>query len=92
MNANLLPKRATVHEKTVQRAAELAEAADAKVHSIRSGYQHRTVIHRVKVDPRVWEAALALADGDALRIAVVHSTEIIVLNNPQKGNRHHVHA
>lgn len=73
-----LPQMASVHEKTVQRAEELASSAT--IHSIRTGHRIRTVTHYAKVDPRVWETALRLANGDPHRIRVVHATEVIVLN------------
>lgn len=86
---NALPKVATVHEKTVKKAAELAEQADAKVHRIRTGHQTRSTVHHLKIDHRVWSTALELAGGDAKRITVVHEGEVIVHNHPQKGNKHH---
>lgn len=77
-----LPQVARVHESTVKRAQEHADAA--KVHRIRTGHQHRTVTHYIKVDPRVWKAALGLAEGDATRITVVHKTEVIVNNHSKR--------
>jgi hypothetical protein len=85
MNATL-PKIATVHETTVKKAQALVDDA-AKVHRIRTGHQHRTVTHYVKVDPRVWKAALKIANGDQTRITVVHETEVIVRNDSKKKGR-----
>lgn len=79
-----LPKVATVHEKTVKKAQAIIDAQDAKVYSIRSGHQRRSVVHKVKVDPRVWQTALRLAGGNATLLTVVHSTEVIVHNHPQR--------
>jgi hypothetical protein len=80
-----LPKTATVHEKTVQRAQDLVEnPVGSRVHSIKTGHQHRTVTHYVKVDPRVWKAALRLAKGDPTRIRVVHESEVIVTNHSKR--------
>ena len=82
-----LPRVATVHEKTVQRAQEIVDQPIAKVHSLRTGHQRRTATHYVKVDPRVWKTALRLAKGDPNRLTVVHETEVIVHNHPRKGHR-----
>lgn len=82
MNATL-PKVATVHESTVKKAQALIDG-QAKVHRIRTGHQHRTVTHYVKVDSRVWSAALKIAKGDATRITVVHETEVIVNNHSKR--------
>lgn len=82
MNATL-PKIATVHESTVKKAQALVDE-QAKVHRIRTGHQHRTVTHYVKVDPRVWAAAMELAQGDSTRIRVVHAEEVIVTNHSKK--------
>lgn len=82
MNATL-PKIATVHESTVKKAQALVDE-QAKVHSIRTGHQRRTVTHYVKVDPRVWKTALRLANGDATRLTVVHETEVIVNNHSKR--------
>lgn len=77
-----LPQIATLHESTVKAAQQHVDAA--KVHSIRTGHQHRTVTHYIKVDPRVWSAALDLANGDPTRIRVVHETEVIVTNQSRR--------
>lgn len=81
MNA-ALPQVARIHESTVKDAQKHADAA--KVHRIRTGHQHRTVTHYIKVDPRVWSTALGLAGGDATRITVVHETEVIVRNHSKR--------
>jgi hypothetical protein len=77
-----LPKMVNVHEKTVKRAQEHADKA--KVYRIRTGHQHRTATHYVKVDSRVWETAMDLAGGDPTRITVVHATEVIVNNHSNR--------
>ena len=41
----------------------------------------RHAVETVTVDPRVWAAALMLADGDALRIEVIHAEDVIVHND-----------
>jgi len=40
----------------------------------------RHAVEVVTVDPRVWRTALELADGDALRIQVIHAEDVIVHN------------
>ena len=41
----------------------------------------RHAVEVVTVDPRVWRAALELANGDALRIEVVNAEDVIIHNN-----------
>lgn len=79
-----LPKMVNVHEKTVKRAQEHADSSKAKVHRIRTGHQHRTATHYIKVDGRVWETAMEIAGGDPTRITVVHATEVIVNNHSNR--------
>ena len=38
-------------------------------------------IQIIRVEPRVWAAAMKLADNDAPRIEVVHSGEVVVHNS-----------
>lgn len=40
----------------------------------------------LRVHPAVWDEAMQLADGDALRICVKSVTEVIVFNNRQWRN------
>lgn len=41
-------------------------------------------ITTLRVDPRIWEAALSISQGDAHRIEVISELEVIVHNNPRK--------
>lgn len=41
----------------------------------------------VRVDPRVWQAALDLAGGDVSRLTVVSPTEVTVHNSPDRRRR-----
>lgn len=41
----------------------------------------------VQVDPQVWRAALTAAGGDAGRLEVVSTTEVLVRNHPRGGPR-----
>lgn len=37
----------------------------------------------ITVDPRVWKAALQLAEGNARRIQIVSETEVIIHDSPE---------
>jgi hypothetical protein len=43
-------------------------------------------VYRVKVDPRVWRTALALADRDVARLEVRSATEVVVHNTADRAS------
>lgn len=67
-----LPKIATVHERTVRRAAEHVErAGEAPPRARAAEARPRTSrAEHIVVDPRVMKTALRLADGDASRLQI----------------------
>lgn len=65
----------SVHPKTITEFSEKPKS------SRKRGSNKSSKITKVTVDPRIWETALKLAEGDALRIKVIHETEVIVLNH-----------
>lgn len=71
-----------MHESTVKKAADLAANPVGKVRKRHTPRKARTRVSRVKVDPRVWDAAMKLAKGDPSRLTVVHATEVVVHNHP----------
>lgn len=46
-----------------------------------SGRKYRFKVSTVKPNPKVWNLALKLANGDTKRIFVKSSTECVVVNN-----------
>lgn len=46
----------------------------------KSTRRQRTSVAVIKVNEAVWQTAMDLADGDALRVTVVSETEVIVRN------------
>lgn len=72
-----ITKDASLHERTVQKIAAEQVAVARRVRSMN---RRTSGAWSIKVDPRVWAVALELADGDALRIRVIHSTEVLVVN------------
>lgn len=79
----MAPVRRTVqvHPQTVSEASE-----GKHLHRSRRAPGARSTfeVHVLKVDSRVWDVAMGLADGDARRLQVVSSEEVIVLNHPRK--------
>jgi hypothetical protein len=74
-------KDASLAEKTVQTAAELAQAKHRKERALEGRPRSSKVQIVQVVDPRVWSEALALAGGDARRISVISETEVRVMNS-----------
>jgi hypothetical protein len=72
---------ASLHEKTVQSAAELALEKGRKERAAEVRPRSSKVQVVRVVDPRVWGQALALADGDAHRLEVLSETEVRVKNS-----------
>jgi hypothetical protein len=74
-----LPKVATVHEKTVTRAAEHAAQHAVRPARTRSeSRQSARLTTSVTVHPDVLRAALKLAGGDASRLTILSATEVRV--------------
>lgn len=69
-----------LHPETVSKGEELAKEAKRNK---RKPYKPRIKTDHIKVDPRVWEKAMELAEGEHRRLYVQSSTEIIVMNNPK---------
>lgn len=72
---------ASLHEKTVQNAAQLALEDQRKERAL-EGRPRTTKAQTIRVvDQRVWRRALGLAGGDARRLEVVSETEVRVRNS-----------
>jgi hypothetical protein len=69
----LHPKTVSEHEQHVKK-----RRGQAKV-------RKNGKVRHVKVDSRVWGAAMELAEGDRQRLEVKAPDEVVVLNNPRRG-------
>jgi len=72
---------ASLHESTVQSAADLAAQYETPRRGRGPDKSSRKVQIVRQVDPQVWKTALGLADGDAKRLVVRSSTEVVVKNS-----------
>jgi hypothetical protein len=70
-----MSRDASLHEKTVQRVAELEQPRRRRV----TTSTRRTInSYTVKVDERVMATARRIANGDMTRIKIVNAEEVIV--------------
>lgn len=74
-------RTANVHETTVKRAHELARLAKKRKGR---GEAKNSRVQSVVIDPRVWQTAMELANGDVTRIQVISETEVLVVNQSRK--------
>jgi len=71
---------AVLDEASVQQADQ--RAADWKQPRRRAPRTPTAPLLTIRVDPRIWASALAIADGNAKRIQVHSTTDVTVHNNP----------
>lgn len=72
----------TLHPETVANAEVVARQVKAKRTKVTRRVK-AVEIKTVKVDPRVMEAALELAEGDYRRLTIEHDGSVIIWNNPR---------
>jgi hypothetical protein len=75
----MVRKRASVHPKTVTKVSK-GHHTKAKPKRKPARKHPKLEVH-IKVDPRVWEKALELCEGEPSRIEVISSEEVIVHNS-----------
>jgi hypothetical protein len=71
-----------LHPETIARAEEVAKEVKPRRRLV-SRKVKAVTIKTVKVDPRVMEAALKLANGDHSRLTIEHDGSVIVWNYPR---------
>jgi hypothetical protein len=79
----MVQKTAGVHEKTVQRAEELAGEHVPKRRG--RGRQINSSVQQIKVHPRVLEEAKRLAAGRDVRLRIVDANTVVIENRPPLG-------
>ena len=75
-----MAKDASVHPKTVT-AVSRGEKLSG---SVPKRARRSSKVTLIAVDPRIWETAKKLAEGDPHRIEVINASEVIVHNHPRR--------
>ena len=80
---NTIPKTGFIHESSLQ---GIADGTIEPFKKERATPKPTYTVGHIKIHPLVWAKAMEIADGNAHRIEVIHSEEVIVHNSKEWRN------